>query len=127
MEEVLATKRVAAKKKSANSWKGFIDCELTTEDKYLLKTTDATHDYPPLPTITKLVEDGYKFSLSFDKKNDTYIASLTDQDFASPTEGYTLTGRGGEPIKAITALLFKHFIKLEDGWITPAEQDDDYS
>lgn len=120
-------KRKSSPKKPAQTWKGFISCELSNEDKHTLKTTDIFVSYPLETTIASLVTLGYKVSQNRDWKNDSYLASLTDNDPESPTNGYTLTGRGGSPAKAMAALFYKHFVLLEDGWETPTEKDDEYS
>jgi len=127
LDEINQKRRKAAPKKAAPSWKGFINCELSPEDKITLKTTDILQTYPVETTVEELVSLGYKLSQSKDWKNDSYLASLTDNAPDSPTNGYCLTARGGTPAKAMAALFYKHFVLLEDGWETPAEKDDEYA
>jgi hypothetical protein len=119
-------KRTGRKKKPAFEWKGFVSCELSTEDKYLLKTTDYAAVYPFDTTMPMLLEDGYKLSLSHDSKTSAYLAALTDNNPESDACGLCLTARGSSIYKAITALFYKHFVLLEDGWEAPIERDEEY-
>lgn len=126
LNEKTTVRRGSGKKATGPTWKGFVDCELTTEDKFTLKTTDVFATYPIMITLSLMVVGHYKVSLSLDTKNHTCIASMTDNDPSSDTQGYTLTGRGANVENALASLFYKHFYKLADGWETPSERDTEY-
>jgi hypothetical protein len=60
--------------------------------------------------------EGYKFSLSYDDKNATCVASITDRQPASAFYNCCLTGRGSTPAHAFAALLYRHLVLAETDW-----------
>lgn len=106
-------------------WKGFLDCELTSHDKEILSSLDIELEYPPTDWLW-VVTQGYKVSMSQDKKNHSYICSMTDVDESSGWCGYTLTGRGSTPQKAWAALMYKHRTKMPEGWVGNVQAASDW-
>lgn len=93
----------------------FLDYTLTTKDKEWLQTADLSLEFPP-SRWDGLLETSYKYSQSYDYRNHTYIASLTDREPKSPTYGYTLSGRGISPALARYSLAYRHWILCGEDW-----------
>jgi hypothetical protein len=93
----------------------FINYRLSAEDQEWLRACDTGVDFP-LTHLLVLVEEGYKFSLSNDSKNSTYVASITDRLPNSEYQNYCLTGRGASPLDAWVALAYRHAVVGRDGW-----------
>lgn len=94
---------------------GYINYELTVQDKEWLASSDVDAEFPPR-LIDELVMEGYKFSLSFDERNSTCIASLTDRQVGGAFENQCLTGRGATPLNAIHSLLYRHLVVASGDW-----------
>lgn len=93
----------------------FVNYTLTSADKEWLERADCGAEFP-LDSVLELVHEGYKFSLSPDVKNASYVASITDREQASEHFNRCLTGRGATPIDAWHALAYRHFVVARDGW-----------
>lgn len=97
-------------------FKGVVQCELSEADK--LKYKLWREDGCDLENLTlKCAEDGYKLTLSYDDYNRTHQAVMMPKvGIDHDCEGYMLTGRGGNPIRALAQLMYKHWVMLEGYW-----------
>lgn len=105
----------------------FIKLPLRSSDKqFLREVLDPEVEYPP-GRIEDLVCEGYKFSLSYDQKNSTFIASITDKSSDSDFHNCCLSARGSTPANARYALLYKHDTLCGGYWgeYVPDEKDQD--
>lgn len=93
----------------------FINYTLSKQDGEWLESADLETEFP-LSLVCELATEGYKFSVSFDGKNQCYLASLTDRDEGSPFYNSCLTGRGSTPVDAFHALLYRHLVLSERDW-----------
>lgn len=114
-------KAKAAEKRRVNQpkkveWKGFVECNLTAENKADLEGMDTETEFPFAEGMAELVDEGYKISFSYDAKNKTHMVTLYDQNPQSDFAGYALTGRGASVRDAWDALMYRHIIILSDGW-----------
>lgn len=101
----------------------FLDIRLNERQKDDLRGYDLEEEFPR-DMVDDLVRQGYKYSLSYDPKNDTYIASLTDRLPGSAFQSTTLTGRGSTAANAHAALLYRHFVVANEEWGNfPQSQD----
>lgn len=69
-----------------------------------------------LTELLAVLDEGYKLSHSYDAKNHSYIASLTDSREDSVYHKHTLSGRGSSPFKALVALYYKHVVVAQQDW-----------
>lgn len=106
-----------AGKPGKQGWVGFLEVELTSEQKEQLRAMDVAAEFP-LTMLALLTREGYKVSFGMDKDGVTCRASLTDVDTGSPTQGYTLVGRGEGVQNAFASLMYKHQHVLSGGWET---------
>jgi len=105
-----------AKKAFENStWKGFINVNLTAEQKEAYATWDIA-DADVWDGLATYGEQGYKFSLTYNKSNSSWVAAYTGQDGSGKNEGYAVTGFAKDPYNAARVLLFKVSSLLPDVW-----------
>lgn len=102
---------------NANSWKGFVQCELTDAQKQAAKMWIQQNSDDVFPLFFSLVDDSFKVSISFDYYNNSYVASATCREPKLPANGWTLSGRGGTVFNAVASLMFKHLVVFADGWV----------
>ena len=107
-----------ATKKPSNNWnfKGVIKCELSKSDKMEYKLW--LEGQPDVDSwLLKLMEDGYKTTLSYDDYQSCHQASMTPKaNLKLEHEGWLLVGRGSTPWRAICNLLYKHLVMLKGSW-----------
>lgn len=94
----------------------FIRYSPTVQDKAAVKTFIAS-GVDPMSALMDILENGYKLSLSFDAKNDCFIASLTCNATADTNFKSILTGRGADPTTAIYWLAYLHFHRFDGVWV----------
>ena len=104
------------KSPSPNSWGfKFINHRLGSIDQERLQALDCAVEFPPV-AIFDLATAGYKFSLTYDEKNQSFLCSLADINQESPFYQHILTGRGSTAINAWFALAYRHFLLCEGDW-----------
>lgn len=109
-------------------WKGFVRCEFTDKLREVFAVWCEENPFDGcMERVLGLVDEGFKFSVSTDENNATYIASLTGTGGAAAAcAGWTLTARGRDIGRAIQALAFKHFHVMGEDWSDHmAAKDDD--
>lgn len=117
---------MAAKSKAAAKvWNGFVNVELTAEDKAYFRVWDVEVD-DAFDLLLGRVVGNYRLSISYNKKNDNFIASLTANEGTGENEGYTLSAFGKDMPTAIRVLAFKDSYMLNGDWTTAktAAKDD---
>lgn len=120
------TKSAGAKSDRYGGYR-FVNIQLSADDRRWLEAADLSIEFP-LSAIVDLVAQGYKFSLSEDARNNSYLATLTDIREDSITSKHILSGRGRDGLMAWHSLAYRHFHLLRDGWepITDTSESHDY-
>lgn len=103
------------KVETGGDWLGFKAINLSTEDKERYAAWDV-HDDDLWVLLADVVNSGYKLSLSFNEKNQTYIAAFTCKDNASPNNGFTISAFAQTWYNALRVLLFKHVVICDYNW-----------
>jgi len=104
--------------KGQDGFLGFVTVELTDSDRLSISEAIDTGLVNPLEFVFEAMEDGYKFSLSNDKKHNCVIATLTGREDGCENKGYAMSARGPNPLGAIAALWYKHAVKAHYGpWV----------
>lgn len=109
---------MATKQKQANrpSWEtDFVNVSLSKPQKEQLQKWDIKGEVT-FDTITRLVADGYKLSISADKSHDCVGAYFTEPNNVSGARRRCLSARGPDFFGALRSLAFKHCIVLEGDW-----------
>lgn len=112
----MAAKKPAKRQPPSNpSFKGFLNMNLSDEDKAILKAT--TYDEAMWQgDLEKWIDNGFKFTFSEDTYNHCFQVIGTRQDKDHKDFGILLTGRGSTPIKA-----FKQWVYVQTRLIGEAD------
>lgn len=109
---------------------GFINYNLTDDEKKFLKEQGVDHERI-WDSTESAIEAGWTFKFSWDGYNRSYQVVVSQRHPDSPQIGYLLSGRGSSPMKALRQALyigeqlswdFASFFKLQQ---RPAEEIDD--
>jgi hypothetical protein len=106
---------VAKKDFTSNTWKGFISCSLTQEQKEAFGAWDI-QDADVWSGLASYGESGYKFSLTYNRGNESWVATYTGQEESGKNAGWAVTGFAHDPYNAARVLLFKVSVVLPDVW-----------
>jgi hypothetical protein len=99
-----------------NSWDvDFVNVVLSKDQKTELLKWDVKGEVT-FDVISKLVDDGYKLSISADKAHDCVGAYLTSPGNGGVDRKQCLSARGPDMFGAFRSLIFKHAIILEGDW-----------
>lgn len=93
----------------------FVNWSLTDEEKAACKEWSVTMgDFDN--ALGKLIEEGYKVTVSYDNYRSCFTASIVPTKDAKMNVGYILTGKGSTPLKAIKQVLYIHFYIMGGEW-----------
>lgn len=106
---------VAKKDFNSTTWKGFINCTLTQEQKEAFGAWDI-QDTDVWDGLASYGEKGYKFSLSYNRANESWLATYVGQEDCGKNAGWAVTGFAHDPYNAARVLLFKVSSILPDNW-----------
>jgi len=89
-------------------FKGYAQILISSEDEELIEAW--LEGNPLWATLVDAIDSGYKFSLTYNVKGKSYIATLYGaSERTGPNHGWSLSGFGNEAESAVISLLFKHF------------------
>lgn len=101
-------KRKAKPQTASNpSFRGFLNINLTDEDRSIVKATSYTAEQF-VSDLDRYGDSGYKFSFSYDDYSHCYQCIGTVSDKEHEDYGILLTGRGSTQMKA-----FKQWVYIE--------------
>lgn len=120
VNEAKAERKAAARAKrgqggAADSWRGFVNVELSAADKADLREQPGGFDAAWVYLMDRVLE-GYRLGLSFDHGNSAWVASLTCKRASDSNVGLCLTARGGRVEGALLALWYKDDVLLARNW-----------
>lgn len=93
----------------------FINWSLSVEEKAACKQwTFDTEAYDN--EVGKLIQSGYKLTVSWDGFRSCYTASIVPTADAKDNQGFILTGKGSTPVKAAKQALYIHFYVMGENW-----------
>ena len=120
VNEAKAERKAAARERRAagdvkDSWRGFVNVDLSAADKEAIRAGDVGFD-DAWGFLMQRVLEGYKLSLSFDHGNSSWVASLTCKRSSDANVGLCLTARGGRVEGAVLALWYKDDVLLARSW-----------
>lgn len=111
-------------KNSRSSWEvDFVRCELSKAEKDSLLKWDLKNE-ATFDAITRLVDDGFKLTVTADKRNDCVGIWLTSPKLDAGPRQRCLGARGPDLIGAFRAIAFKHCVVLEGEWGDAGNPDD---
>jgi hypothetical protein len=93
----------------------FVNWSLSPEEKSDCKAWILSlEDYDA--ALGRLIEAGYKTTLSYDNFRHCYTASIVPTKDAKDNQGYILTGKGSTATKALKQALYIHFYVMGESW-----------
>lgn len=108
------------KKSPERKFNGFVQCDLTKEQKEHAKSWIESSQ-PDWNTLFKLVDDEYKVSFGYDNYHKTFQCSLTCVANQSVNNGWVLVARAPDCMLAFGMACYKHFIVLDQIWTDGGE------
>lgn len=114
---IMIREEFGMKKRKGNKavWKGFLDYNLTGEDRDKFLAWDF-EDQEVWGAVADLCFDGHKVSMSYNKQNDSYVCSITAVMDTCSMPGFTLSSWGNTPYQAARLSAFKHLILADGDW-----------
>ena len=112
---IVATGKTPAKHEQ-QEWKGFVNYVLSDEDKTQYSTWNVD-DHDLWLLVAGHQQCGYKLSVSFNAKNDTFSATYLCNDEQSANKGYCLSAFAPDWYNAVKILAFKHDVVLDGNWV----------
>lgn len=96
-------------------WKGFLDYRL---DSYQLSQLD---EWRPKPAevwemVENTIQNGYRFTLSYNKATKIATCTIIDDDKARKTAGHALASGDTDGASALKMAIFKQHILLQNDW-----------
>lgn len=102
----MATKKPTKPTEPKNTgFRGFINVNLTEEDKAKIKNTP-NDAYMLLATLEQNIKGGFKFTFSWDSYSQCHQVIGTRSDKDHPDYGILMSGRGSTPLKAYKQWLY---------------------
>lgn len=96
-------------------WKGFSNVPLTADAKRAFDLwADEEADLNKL--LAEMQQAGYRFTGTYNSKNQAYTCSVTSTAEGRPDFGYTMSSIAPDPITAQYVACFKHFVMCEEVW-----------
>ena len=112
----------STKKREAKvEFQGYLRVNLSTEQEAQFEHWAANCGIT-FEDFHELVENGYKFSLGWDRFNDCPVASLYSQNPKHEWAGWTLTAWAGSIDESMKYLFYKHYFICEEDWSTFRER-----
>jgi len=114
---IMARRKVEDQREKRATFQGFLDFRLTADQ---LEEMD---EWLPTPAqiwelVDKLMNDGYRLTLSYSAKTKTASCTLMDDNPARKSGGWGLSSADGDAAHALKAACYKHFLVLQGTWAT---------
>lgn len=109
-------------------FQGFISCSMSDEDKAAFQVWSAQQTFEGhMEHVLEMIDRNYKFTVSMNTSNNAVIATYTCNNAAVHDFGWALSGFGPDMPTALAVLNFKHFVMLEQSWVSHARPTKQYS
>lgn len=120
---------MASKQREKNNgdWKGFMDVPLTAALKEQCLAWDCDGDDFETQ-VDAFVRGGYKLSLSWNEKTQSFVVAATGSKDAGKNAGYTMSAHAKTAANAVFVLSFKHRVVCEEDWSVGGhfQKDEDF-
>lgn len=97
-------------------WGGYINLNIDDEKKKQYQSVVGTASLPVSEMLLDALDQGYKFSVSYDAENFCYIAALTGAIADDVQLRGVLTARSDILDDATALLMFKHWTLMNGAW-----------
>jgi hypothetical protein len=106
---------------SGNAWTTFVEIRITPEDWEEMNDAKWTPD-DVFDAVSGLLEKGYRVSFSYNKQNDSTVASLTCKEEGDVNEGKTLTAFSQGWFDALRLVIWKSQMIAKGNWSVGAKE-----
>lgn len=97
-------------------WGGFVNIRLSDEEKEVAQAWIRESEREAVQLLTDDLADGYKFSLSYDGDNQSFIATYTGAGWDGCNVRCAMSARAGTWFEALALLVWKHHIHAGRDW-----------
>ena len=105
------------------NWIGFVNLDLVEKDKKAIKNGKLLSESQAVSFILSCLDDGYKFSCSWDEKYSCYVIALTGNTQDCENAGFTMTSRHSDFLTAVSSMSYKHVDLCDRGpWAVVGER-----
>lgn len=102
----------------------FVPVRLNAEQKIAFVDFESKEGIDIGEMLTELILNGYKVSISYADKSQSFVASVTCRVDEAPNKGLCVTSHHETPYRALMVALYKHFVVLDKTpWKEYAEGD----
>lgn len=102
-------------------WLGFVDVKLPKEARLKALESDTLS---LMDNLDDLLQNNYKVSMTWDKKTETFLVSISCYDATSPNFKRTLTTRYTSALEALKLALWKDSVFLKGVWVSETSKDE---
>jgi hypothetical protein len=106
---------VEMKSRNETDWKGFVNVRLGAEERDALDAWDI-QDGDVFEGLGGYLTGGYKLSVSYQKDQVSYVATIIGLDGTKKNAGRAVTAYGPDLYNALRTVLFKVVTLLPDDW-----------
>jgi hypothetical protein len=104
---------------------GFINIRPTESDKAKHQALVGTPD-DPLLAIDKILDGGYKISVTVDDRNRAIVATIYGHLKDCPNAGHGVSARASDALTALSRVCFMYFHVLPEKWVDADDSSDDW-
>lgn len=97
-------------------WGGFLNMKLDDADKERFDGWLVENASRVGSALEDALNEGIKFSLSYDAENECYIATFTGKLIPAHDTRYAASARAGTVNEGIALIVYKHFVLAEGNW-----------
>lgn len=97
-------------------WGGFVNIRLNDDELDEAKLWIREHETEIVSRLTDDLAEGFKFSLSYDHDNQSFIATYTGRGWMRSNERCAMSARAGTWFEAIGLLVWKHHEHAQGDW-----------
>jgi hypothetical protein len=97
------------------TWQGFVDIPMTAHQKEAFKAVEMdAEDFER--TLEDFIGEGYKVSVTYQRKQGSFQVAATAQWAGMPNAGYTTSAWAKDVFTALRLLLYKHYDMCGGDW-----------
>lgn len=98
------------------AWGGFINIRLTDDEKAAAQQWIRESEREAMSLFDDNLGEGFKFSLSYDAENQSYVATYTGAGWEGSSLRCSMSARAGTWFEALALLVWKHNIHAGGNW-----------
>lgn len=97
-------------------WGGYVNIRLSDDEKEAARLWIRENQVEVMQHLSDDLWDGFKFSLTADQPNQSFIATYTGSGWSGSKLRCALSARGATWFEALALLIWKHHVYAEKDW-----------